>query len=116
MAWSAARARSDGRSCAARSTSAALEAAANPSRTREIYFVADGTGAHAFAENYEQHQRNVARLRLIEQQQRDAAKPAADPAESASAYAPAGAAAPAATTPTPPPRPQQGKSKSQSRQ
>jgi UPF0755 protein len=95
---------------------AALEAAANPSRTREIYFVADGTGAHAFAENYEQHQRNVARLRLIEQQQRDAAKPAADPAESASAYAPAGAAAPAATTPTPPPRPQQGKSKSQSRQ
>ena len=39
---------------------AALEAAANPSRTRELYFVADGTGGHAFAENYEQHQRNVA--------------------------------------------------------
>src|SRR5262245_40304673 len=54
---------------------AALEAAANPSRTREIYFVADGNGAHAFAENYEQHQRNVARLRQIEQQQRDAVKP-----------------------------------------
>src|SRR5215468_5020713 len=57
---------------------AALEAAANPSRTREIYFVADGTGAHAFAENYEQHQRNVARLRQFEQQQRDVAKPPVD--------------------------------------
>jgi UPF0755 protein len=47
---------------------ASLEAAANPARTRELYFVADGTGGHAFADNYEQHQKNVARLRLIEQQ------------------------------------------------
>jgi UPF0755 protein len=101
---------------------AALEAAANPSRTRELYFVADGTGAHAFAENYEQHQRNVARLRQIEQQQKEAMKPVPDagaPAPAASAYAPAGAASPVPpassgqTTPTPTPRPQQGKSKSQ---
>jgi UPF0755 protein len=99
---------------------AALEAAANPSRTREIYFVADGTGAHAFAENYEQHQRNVARLRQIEQQQKDPLKPAPDAAASsaASAFAPTGAAPaatapPAPTAPTPSPRPQQGKSKSQ---
>ena len=49
---------------------ASLEAAANPARTKELYFVADGTGGHAFADNYEQHQKNVARLRVIEQQTR----------------------------------------------
>ena len=99
---------------------AALEAAANPSRTREIYFVADGTGAHAFAENLEQHQRNVARLRQFEQQQREASKPPADSSVpgTASAYAPSGAApsgaaaAPAQAAPTPPPRPHTGKTKS----
>jgi UPF0755 protein len=47
---------------------ASLEAAAHPARTRELFFVADGTGGHAFADNYEQHQKNVARLRLLEQQ------------------------------------------------
>jgi UPF0755 protein len=48
---------------------ASLEAAANPARTRELFFVADGTGGHAFAETFEQHQKNVARLRLLEQEQ-----------------------------------------------
>jgi len=52
---------------------ASLEAAANPARTRELYFVADGTGGHAFAESYEQHQKNVARLRSIEIDQKDQA-------------------------------------------
>jgi UPF0755 protein len=46
---------------------AALEAAANPSRTRDLYFVADGSGGHAFAESYDQHLRNVARWRQLEQ-------------------------------------------------
>ncbi|MCC6888864.1 MAG: endolytic transglycosylase MltG [Hyphomicrobiales bacterium] len=45
---------------------AAIEAAANPARTKELYFVADGSGGHVFAETYEQHQRNVARLRALE--------------------------------------------------
>jgi len=45
---------------------AALAAAANPARTKELYFVADGLGGHVFAETYEQHLRNVARLRGIE--------------------------------------------------
>ena len=45
---------------------AALEAVANPLKTRDLYFVADGTGGHAFAETYDQHLRNVARWRQIE--------------------------------------------------
>ena len=49
---------------------ASIEAAANPARTKELYFVADGTGGHAFAETYDQHLKNVARLRVIEQEQR----------------------------------------------
>jgi UPF0755 protein len=44
---------------------ASLEAVANPSRTRDLYFVADGSGGHAFAETYEQHLKNVARWRDI---------------------------------------------------
>jgi UPF0755 protein len=45
---------------------AAMEAVANPSRTNDLFFVADGTGGHAFSETYEQHRRNVARWRQIE--------------------------------------------------
>ena len=56
---------------------AALEAVANPARTKELYFVADGTGGHAFSETLEQHQRNVARLRALEQGVRDGSPPAA---------------------------------------
>jgi len=52
---------------------ASLEAAANPARTKELFFVADGTGGHAFADTYDQHQKNVARLRALEQQARGAA-------------------------------------------
>jgi UPF0755 protein len=56
---------------------AALEAVANPARTKELYFVADGTGGHAFSETLDQHQRNVVRLRALEQGQRDGTPPAA---------------------------------------
>jgi UPF0755 protein len=45
---------------------AALEAVANPSRTADLYFVADGTGGHAFAETIEQHAKNVQRWRQLE--------------------------------------------------
>jgi len=57
---------------------AALEAVANPARTKELYFVADGTGGHTFSETLDQHQRAVTRLRQIEQGQRgESAAPAA---------------------------------------
>src|SRR5260221_13557357 len=58
---------------------ASLEAAANPARTRDLFFVADGTGGHAFTETYDQHQKNVAKLRTMEKQlQIDAVEPADD--------------------------------------
>ncbi|MBB5516526.1 UPF0755 protein [Rubricella aquisinus] len=45
---------------------AAIEATANPSEAPYIFFVADGTGGHAFSVTYAEHQRNVARWREIE--------------------------------------------------
>lgn len=47
---------------------AALEAVANPAKTSDLYFVADGTGGHAFAETLDEHNRNVARWREIEKE------------------------------------------------
>jgi UPF0755 protein len=46
---------------------AALEAVANPARTQDLYFVADGTGGHVFSESLGEHNRNVSRWRQIEQ-------------------------------------------------
>ncbi|MDE2062436.1 MAG: endolytic transglycosylase MltG [Bradyrhizobium sp.] len=76
---------------------ASLEAAANPARTRDLYFVADGTGGHAFSESYDQHQKNVAKLRAMEKQiQNDTVEPAED-------IPPAAANASADTPPAPAP-------------
>ena len=76
---------------------ASLEATANPARTRDLYFVADGSGGHAFTETYGEHQKNVAKLRAMEKQtQNDTVEP--DDALPATAADPA----PAASTPKPP--------------
>ncbi|WP_299739283.1 endolytic transglycosylase MltG [uncultured Roseobacter sp.] len=45
---------------------ASLEAAAQPLETNYVFFVADGTGGHAFAETLDEHNRNVAKWRQIE--------------------------------------------------
>ncbi len=58
---------------------ASLDAVANPARTKDLYFVADGTGGHVFSENYQQHLKNVANLRGVER----AAKAKADEAAAA---------------------------------
>lgn len=50
-----------------------LEAAANPADSDALYFVADGTGGHAFANSYAEHQQNVARWRQIEREQQELA-------------------------------------------
>ncbi|MBR0956969.1 endolytic transglycosylase MltG [Bradyrhizobium japonicum] len=81
---------------------ASLEAAANPARTRDLYFVADGTGGHAFTETYDAHQKNVAKLRAMEKQiQNDTVEPAED-AQPPAAAAPGPADTPTATTPARP--------------
>ena len=84
---------------------ASLEAAANPARTRDLFFVADGTGGHAFSDTYDQHQKNVAKLRAIEKQiQNDTAEPSDDPV-SGSANAPADTNPTATTKPGPAKKP-----------
>src|SRR5690348_2805324 len=79
---------------------ASLEAAANPARTRDLFFVADGTGGHAFTETYDQHQKNVAKLRAMEKQiQNDTVEPADDAPPPAAAGVPADASPTATTRP-----------------
>jgi UPF0755 protein len=43
-------------------------ATANPENTRFLYFVADGSGGHAFAATLDEHNRNVSEWRRIERQ------------------------------------------------
>jgi len=82
---------------------AALEAAANPARTRDLYFVADGSGGHVFTETYDAHRKNVAKLRTLERQlQNDTAEPDADEeAADKPADKPAAESAPDTTATTP---------------
>jgi UPF0755 protein len=45
---------------------AAIAAALQPLASRELYFVADGSGGHAFASTLEEHNRNVTRWRKLQ--------------------------------------------------
>jgi len=47
---------------------ASIEAVLNPDDTDEIFFVADGSGGHAFATSLREHQQNVAAWRRIERE------------------------------------------------
>lgn len=45
---------------------AAIVAVLNPAETKYLYFVADGTGGHAFAKSLREHNRNVAKWRKVQ--------------------------------------------------
>jgi UPF0755 protein len=76
---------------------ASLEAVANPARTKDLYFVADGSGGHVFAATYNEHLKNVARWR---QYQREQAAIAAQEEASGETPATPASAPTTATTPT----------------
>lgn len=75
----------------------AVAAVLNPPATGDLFFVADGSGGHAFARTYDEHLANVARWREIERRKAGlpptAPEPAA-PAASDSAPVPAGVTVP----------------------
>jgi len=53
---------------------AAIRATVTPDTTDYIFFVADGTGGHAFAETLAEHRANVVEWRKIEKERAEAAK------------------------------------------
>jgi UPF0755 protein len=48
---------------------ASLAAVLDPAETHDLYFVADGSGGHAFSDTLAEHQKNVARWRAFEKAQ-----------------------------------------------
>ena len=47
---------------------AAIEAVLNPADTKDLYFVADGTGGHVFSETLKDHNTNVQKWRAVEKE------------------------------------------------
>jgi UPF0755 protein len=77
---------------------AALEAVLRPAKTNDLFFVADGTGGHVFAEKFDEHLKNVAKWRVVEKEMRakeeeEAVKQAATTAGAAAGQAAGGGTA-----------------------
>ncbi len=75
---------------------ASIEAVLRPAKTKDLYFVADGTGGHVFAASLEEHNKNVFKWRKVERETRaKEEQEAAEMAAAAAAGGIAGAAPPA---------------------
>ena len=76
---------------------ASIEAVLRPAKTKDLYFVADGTGGHVFAASLEEHNKNVFKWRKVEREIR--AKEAQEAADKAAQEAAAGGALDTGATP-----------------
>lgn len=63
----------------------AVAAVLNPPSTSDLFFVADGSGGHAFARTYDEHLANVARWREVERRRAGLPPSAPEPAAAAAA-------------------------------
>jgi len=82
---------------------AAIEAVLKPAKTKDLYFVADGTGGHAFAPSLDEHNKNVVKWRQVERAMREQEREEAEAAAAAGNSSPDGAApnpSPNGTAPT----------------
>jgi UPF0755 protein len=79
---------------------AAIEAVLRPAHTKDLYFVADGSGGHVFAASLDEHNRNVFKWRRIEREMR-AQEAAAKAAQEAAAAALGGTGIETAAAPPP---------------
>jgi peptidoglycan lytic transglycosylase G len=82
---------------------AAIEAVLRPAKTKDLYFVADGSGGHIFAPTLDEHNKNVVAWRKIEREirAREAAEAAAKAAEEAASGIGATGATPASEAAAP---------------
>lgn len=60
---------------------AAIEAVLNPADTKDLYFVADGTGGHIFSETLKDHNANVQKWRVLEKEIKAKTVPAPAPGD-----------------------------------
>ena len=67
---------------------ASIVAALNPARDRALYFVADGTGGHAFSNTLPEHNRNVERWRQIQRERAEAQSQQTPPSQTPAQQAP----------------------------
>jgi len=68
---------------------AAIEAVLNPANTKDIYFVADGSGGHIFSETLKEHNTSVQKWRALEKDAKaKAAAPASTPSDTPTTAAP----------------------------